>query len=303
MKLILAPVALVIATGILWGSPAHAQVRVGGGVRVVTPRARAVVVGGGYRRPFYRPFYRPLYNPFYYDAFYRPYYYYSPFYWYPPVGYGQRLYDGGASLRLQVSPRETEVYIDNYYAGTVDDFDGMFQRLHIEPGSHDIELYLDGYRTVRQRIYLQPTGTFRLRYTMQPLGAGEIAEPRPTEPPPPAQSQAAPPGPAQAGPGRAPFPPRPGGPPPRPEGPPRGPVPPGLQSDAGTLSVRVQPANADVLIDGERWEGPSGDERLVVELSPGRHHVEVRREGYRTYQSDVDVRPGDTTTLNISLSR
>jgi len=29
---------------------------------------------------------------------------------------------------------------------------------------------------------LQPTGTFRLRYMMQPLGAGEVAEPRPAEP-------------------------------------------------------------------------------------------------------------------------
>ena len=64
----------------------------------------------------------------------------------------------------------------------LDDFDGIFQRLRIEPGSHDVILYLDGYRTVRQRIYVQPTGTFRLRYTMQPLGPGEIAEPRPVEP-------------------------------------------------------------------------------------------------------------------------
>jgi hypothetical protein len=65
----------------------------------------------------------------------------------------------------------------------------------------------------------------------------------------------------------------------------------------------VQPANAEVTIDGERWEGPSGDERLIVQVSPGVHHVEVRRDGYRTYQSDVDVQPGNTSTVNISLSR
>jgi len=313
VKLILAPVALVLATGMLWSSPTEAQVRARAGVRVVAPRTRAVVVAGAYRRPFYGPIYRPFYGPFY-DPFYDPFYfdfgyrsYYRPFYWYPQVGYGPRFYDGGASLRLQVSPREAEVYIDNYYAGTVDDFDGIFQRLHIEPGSHDITLYLDGYRTVRQRIYLQPTGTFRLRYTMQPLGAGEVAEPRPAEPPPPAQPQGAPPGPPQAGPGRSPYPPYPPGrgvPPPRPEGPAQGPLPPQVnRSDAGSLSLRVQPGNADVLIDGERWEGPSGEERLVVDVAAGRHHIEVRRDGYRTYQSDVDVRPGETTTLNVSLSR
>ena len=295
MKVTLAPLAIVLATGILWSGHADAQVRVRGAVRVAAPRARAVVVVGGYRRPYYDPFY----NPFYYDAFYRP--YYRPFYWYPQVAYGQRYYDGGAAVRLEVSPRETEVYIDSYYAGVVDDFDGIFQRLHIEPGSHDITLYLDGYRTVRQRIYVQPTGTFRLRYTMQPLGAGEVAEPRPVEPPPP-PPQAGPQGPAQAGPNRYPPPPQRGGPPP----------PPGAQqlgdradvrSDAGTLSVRVKPASADVLIDGERWDGPSGDERLIVQVSPGLHHVEVRRDGYRTYQSDIEVRPGETSTVNVSLSR
>jgi hypothetical protein len=65
----------------------------------------------------------------------------------------------------------------------------------------------------------------------------------------------------------------------------------------------VQPANAEVLIDGERWEGPSGDDRLVVQVAPGLHHVEVRHDGYRTYQSDVNVRPGESSTVNISLTR
>jgi hypothetical protein len=304
VKVTLAPLAIVLATGIFWSGHADAQVRSRGAVRVGAPRARAVVVVGGYRRPYYRPFY----NPFYYDSFYRP-YYYRPFGWYPQagygqIGYGQRFYDGGSAVRLEVSPRETEVYIDNYFAGIVDDFDGIFQRLHIEPGSHDITLYLDGYRTVRQRIYVQPTGTFRLRYMMQPLGPGDVAEPRPVEPPPPPPQA----GPAQAGPNVYPPPPQRGGPVPRPQGPPPGAPPqPGdradVRSDAGTLSVRVQPANADVLIDGERWDGPSGDERLVVQVSPGRHHVEVRRDGYRTYQSDIDVRPGETSTVNVSLSR
>jgi len=294
VKVTLTPLAAVLAAGILCGGHADAQVRARGAGRVVAPRARVAVVVGGYRRPYYYPFYDPYYDPFYFDAFYRP--YYRPFYWYPQVAYGGRIYDGGASLRLQVSPRETEVYIDSYYAGTVDDFDGIFQRLHIEPGSHDITLYLDGYRTIRQRIYVQPTGTFRLRYSMQPLGAGDVAEPRPVEPPPP-PPQAGPQGPAQAGPNRYPPPPPRGGPPPG------GPPQQGDRSDAGTLSVRVQPGGADVLIDGERWEGPSGDERLVIQVAPGRHHIEVRRDGYRPYQSDVDLRPGETSTVNISLSR
>jgi hypothetical protein len=45
---------------------------------------------------------------------------------------------------LQVIPRETEVFVDGYFAGRVDDFDGRFQRLHIQPGEHELTLCLDG---------------------------------------------------------------------------------------------------------------------------------------------------------------
>ena len=42
-------------------------------------------------------------------------------------------YDG--SLRLKVKPREASVYVDGYFAGRVDDFDGMFQRLQDRIGA------------------------------------------------------------------------------------------------------------------------------------------------------------------------
>jgi len=297
----------------LWADRSDAQVRIGGGVRVATPRTRVSVVVGRpyYYRPFYyRSYYRPYY-PYYFAPFYGSYFYgsyfygspfYRPFYWYPyaQAGYGYGGFDG-ASLRVQVTPNDAEVFIDNYYAGTVDDFDGLFQRLHIEPGAHDITLWREGYRAVRQRIYIQPTGTFRLRYMMVPLGPGEIVEPRPAEPPAPQNTPGAPPGPPNR------FPPPPPGGAPSPPGaypPPQGIYPPpGNRSESGSLSIRVQPANADVFIDGARWEGAAGDQRLVVQVAPGLHHVEARSEGYRTYQSDITVRPGETSTVNISLSR
>lgn len=213
---------------------------------------------------------RAYYTPFFYDPWYYPYAWYAPF----PYASG---YAAGSSLRLQVSPKETEVFVDGYYAGTVDDFDGFFQRLHLEPGEHDIELYLQGYRTAREKIYLQPSGTFRIRHTMEALQPGEAPEPRP----------------APAAPPRGPNLP------PRPEAPPRA----APQSDAGTIAIRVQPGDADVLIDGERWAGPAADEQLIVEVVAGTHRIEVRRDGYRTYAAEVDVRRGETTTLNVSLSK
>jgi PEGA domain len=317
VKVTFIPLAAALAASMLWADRSDAQVRIGGGAAIATPRTRVSVVVGRpyYYRPFYyRSYYRPYYPyyfaPFYGSLFYGSYgslfygsYFYQPFYGYPyaPIGYGYGGFDG-ASLRVQVTPRDTEIFVDNYYAGTADDFDGLFQRLHVEPGAHDVTLYREGYRTVRQRVYIQPTGTFRLRYMMVPLGPGENAEPRPAEPPPPQNTPGAPP---VGAPNR--YPPLPPGGAPSPQGaypPPQGAYPPpGNRADAGSLSIRVQPENTEVFIDGERWQGAAGDERLVVQVAPGVHHVEARREGYRTYQSDITVRPGETSTVNISLSR
>ncbi len=87
--------------------------------------------------------------------------------------------------------------------------------------------------------------------------------------------------------------------------PPPGPPRPGSVTseagDFGAVSIRVQPSGAEVLIDGERWRGPEGPERLVVQLAAGTHRVEVRKEGYRPFTGEVDVRPGETATLNVSL--
>jgi hypothetical protein len=304
VKVTLYPLAAVLAASLFGSSQADAQVRVRGGVRVVTPRTSVAIAIGRpyyYRPSFYRPYYRPIYRAYYFDPFfYGP--YYRPFYWYPyAAGYAQ--FDGGSAVRVQVMPRDTEVYIDNYYAGTVDDFDGFFQRLHIEPGPHDVTLYRDGYRTARQRIYVQSSGTFRLRYNMVPLGPGEIAEPRPVEP------QTAPPsGPplpptAPGTPPQGAYPPPRGAYPPPPPRAPQGPEPGAALQGGTSLSIRVQPSDAEVFIDGERWEGPANDDRLVVQVAPGPHHIEVRREGYRTYATDVTARGGEASMLNISLSR
>ena len=79
------------------------------------------------------------------------------------------FFDDESSLQLQVTPRETEVFVDGYLAGKVDDFDGRFQRLHIQPGEHELTLYLDGHRKVIQTILIRPRSTFRIRYEMRRL--------------------------------------------------------------------------------------------------------------------------------------
>jgi PEGA domain len=72
-------------------------------------------------------------------------------------------------------------------------------------------------------------------------------------------------------------------------------------STFGTLVIRVQPTGADILIDGDRWSGPEGDDRLLVQVSEGMHHIEVRKTGYLPFTADVPIRRGETTPLNVSL--
>jgi hypothetical protein len=251
---------------------------------------RVVVVGG---------YYSPFYSPFWIDPWYGLDYQWG--YYPPPYG---RYAPRDASVKLEVKPKEAEVYIDGYYAGIVDDFDGAFQRLHVAPGEHEIELYLDGFRPVTQKVFLAADNTFKVKYTMEKLAAGDPPPQRPQPVNPPAAQGGQPPMP-QPPEGYPPMPPQraPVGPGTRRMPPPQGPAPRGgqPQSAYGTLSVRVQPVDAEISIDGEAWRGPSGQERLVVELAEGSHTVEIRKSGYRTYVTQVEVRRGETTPLNVSL--
>jgi hypothetical protein len=225
----------------------------------------AVVFVGGY---FYDPFFGPY--PWWARAAY-------PYPYYP-------VFDGRAEVRVLVTPTDAAVYVDGYYAGLVDDFNGFFQRLPLTPGPHAIDLYLPGYRTAHHRLYLGPRSTYALHDALERLGPGEVSEPpqvAPPLPPPPAGSARSP----------RPFPRA---------------VPPPLMVDQapamGSLAIRVQPIDAEVIIDGECWNTSTPGERLVVELERGPHHVLIQKPGFRSFSTDVDVRVGAMASLNVSLS-
>ena len=84
-----------------------------------------------------------------------------------------------ADVRTEVTPKQAQVYVDGYYAGVASDFDGVFKRLHLTPGGHAVTLYLEGYRTVTQDVYVRPDSTFKLNESMERLSAGETSEPPP----------------------------------------------------------------------------------------------------------------------------
>jgi hypothetical protein len=303
-----------------------------GGVAVATPRGGIVASGGHYHYPGY-PVYGygyPAYGSFYvgypwygggfgfsvgvgfgYSAYGYPYYAYP--YAYAPYPYPAAVYyDGSAAMHLQVTPRNTEVYVDGYYAGVVDQFDGTFQRLNIQPGSHDIELYLPGHRLLQRQVYLQPGKTTDIKYAMEPLAPGEPEPPKPTpgpdqsitpsQPQQQQQQQQQPP-PPYSGSNR-----RPSASPVRDT-----PADNGLSVYAGdpnrsvdthgSLSLMVQPGPATVMIDGQKWEGSPNSDRLEVQLSPGTHVLEIQKDGFHRYTTEVTVRAGQTSTLNVALSK
>jgi hypothetical protein len=217
--------------------------------------------------------------------FYDP--YFGPYPWWPRPLYPRPyfpVYDMRAHLRIEVKPKDASVYVDGYYAGIVDDFDGFMQSLPLPPGGHEITLYLEGFRAVHRSLYLRPGSHLHLRERLQPLAPGA-----PSEPPPMSQPVPAPPAGTYSGPHT---------PNPRPDagGSPATPT----ARAFGTLDLHVEPHEAEVTVDGRRWL-TSDDGHFVIELPAGTHTVEVSYPGTATFRRMVIVHDNQSTPLNVSL--
>jgi PEGA domain-containing protein len=172
--------------------PAYSRPRDGRTTQGSAIERRTPINGGGnvfYPGVIYNPY--SYYDPYYgyggrYSSYWSPYGYgygfgyfaYDPFlfggygsgygggyggYDYPQsAGYGRQYYDTGA-LRLKVKPANAQVFIDGYYVGLVDSFDGVFQRLGIESGAHRVELKAEGYEPVEFEVMITPGETVTYR--------------------------------------------------------------------------------------------------------------------------------------------
>ena len=143
------------------------------------PSTRTVVRSYPYR---YSPYYSRYYDPWGYGSFGLGYFYYSPWAWSPygsynygygPGGYYPRY--GGASgfdvgsVKIKVRQRDAEVWVDGYYAGTVDDFDGVFQALKLDSGAYRIEVRKPGFETLTFDVRVQPERTITFRGDLRPI--------------------------------------------------------------------------------------------------------------------------------------
>ncbi|MBK5256368.1 MAG: PEGA domain-containing protein [Vicinamibacteria bacterium] len=214
--------------------------------------------------------------------------------YYPSASYRSYRYRSGnvAQLRTLVEPSKTRVYVDGYYAGIVDDFDGLFQRLNVSPGRHDIAFKLEGYKSHTFAVYANRDQTLKIRWDMA-RGNGETRDSLGEENPQSSDRDEdmdrdrdrnidtdrdsardrevdsdrrfeAP------------------------------------RNDAarGELLLDVQPLDASVYVDGEFYGKASQVTRL--DLPAGRHRVEVVRPGYKTVEKEVDIdRPSVRITVNL----
>jgi len=244
------------------------------------------------RYHYYRPY------PYYYGWWYYQPYYYSPYYYGP---YGYYSYRGYGSVRAEVKPQNTRVYVDGDYVGVADDFDGWWQRLDLEPGRHRIVFRAPGYAPYAVTMRILPGRDYHIKQQMQP-GEDQIAEQdmrlerkyeqedsprnerprdypdweserrRSREPEPRSEPE------AQAEPERDQRP---------------------------TLTLEVEPSDATVYIDGNYYGTAdlNGQGEIQVLLPQGVHRIEVVRPGYESFSQDVNVVQGQQNRLTITLKK
>ncbi|MBI3931866.1 MAG: PEGA domain-containing protein [Acidobacteria bacterium] len=282
---------------------------------------RAGTGHGGRYHPGHRSYGHRYYGYPYYRSYYYGYYPYSSWGYYgyygSPYYYGHRYgssYGGSGSVRVLVDPEKTRVYVDGYYAGVADDFDGLFQRLYVAPGRHELTLKLEGYRSHRMKIYVPYGRTVKVHHDMI-KGSGED----------PVEDLAGPidrededwadrdrdrygdrrdrdedddgDGDAGYGPdddrdrGRDRERDRDRDRVSRSE----------ERSPRAELRLTVRPDDASVYLDGE-FRG-SARQLRSLDVPPGKHRVEVVRPGFRTWDREVEVRDGEPVTLDVELER
>ncbi len=95
--------------------------------------------------------------------------------WGPGWGGGLGNYGGPygwsiGGVRLKVNEKDAEVYVDGYYAGIIDDFDGRWQQLRLDDGGYRIEIRKAGRSTLTFDVRVQPgrTITYRGQMTVTP---------------------------------------------------------------------------------------------------------------------------------------
>ncbi len=206
------------------------------------------------------------------------------------------------ALDLDVSPDDTQVYVDGQLIGTVDDFDGFPQYLWLEKGTYDVVLYREGYKTLARQYSIYSGLVVDVNDRLE---RGESVRPEDLETKVHDRRDARiederersrrveererrrsrerdDDSVEETTPSRR-----------------------EVQADTGRLRIEVEPEDASVYVDG-RFVG-TGEElkglRRGLLVDAGAHRISVVRPGHKAFDSDVVIDEGEQELLEIRLDR
>lgn len=71
----------------------------------------------------------------------------------------------------------------------------------------------------------------------------------------------------------------------------------------GSLHLRLNPADATVLVDGAPAGTAAGETVELQGLSAGKHKIEVKKEGYKSFSFEITVEDGSDHSLGVTLKK
>ena len=222
----------------------------------------------------------------------------------PPPAAGMPPGPQLAVVSIDVRPKDARVHLDDRFVGRARYLDGKPGYLYLEPGIYDLELRLEGYRTVLVELDATPSCRYDLKHRMEKVrqkvpdgsatafGKGEpfdrVFGPRVKTEPEVALSR-------QSGPD------------------------PSLRRDldrqskratdavkmpGSSLRLRVRPDSASVSIDGVFVA--TGRELALMQgplaITAGQHDVVVSASGFVAASKSIELAEGEVLELEISLS-
>ncbi len=234
---------------------------------------------------------------------------YGDGYRYGGGGYDSSSRDDMGALDLDISPGDTQVYVNGEKLGTVDDFDGWPQYLWLPKGTYDIVFYREGYKTLARQVSIYPglvidmddrlehgqsilpqdlqTKTHerrddRMRYEQERSDRIDRGQWDPRSRDDDNWRDRAHRGHDRSDDsnGRS------------------------MSSDSGWLRLNIEPEDSSVYLDG-RFVGTGselGSMQNGLKVSPGKHHLAVVRPGRKSVERDFDATAGQDVKLSIELS-
>ncbi len=269
------------------------------------------------------------YAPGWYGGYYGG--YYGMPYGYAPNGYVTYAPGAWAVVDTDVSPDETQVFLDGRLIGSADDFDGFPDYLYLKPGKYTLEFRLEGFEPQSTEVDAragvkidvgnklkkipgakqygsydppQPEGGVRRFWGKEKDGSSNSVEIETDESgysdwrDPDRGSEGAPPiEPGADSPSRPADQDSPQ--------PPRVSRPGAATADRGRIVFRVEPEDAAVYVD-DRFAGTAEELSSLsrgLQVPAGTHRVVVSRPGYGSESLQVEVTAGESETVELRLDR